>query len=94
MRLTIKEYFKQFLHAYVAEGHTVCDESEQEVNRFTDEFTESLTNDDCFNSSFIYDYVDYIEHNLSDEYIGLYTLYFDNHRYVCLLEKYICHLFD
>ena len=41
MRLTLKDYFKQFLHGYISAGHTVWDESEDEVKRLTDEFVDS-----------------------------------------------------
>ena len=94
MRPTIKEYWKQFLHGYISAGHTVWDEPEEEVKRLTDEFMEGLNDEDCFNAALIYDYVDYIQDNLSDDYKRLYTLYYDQHRYMYQLEKYIRHLFN
>ena len=95
MKLTIKDYFKQFLHGYISAGHTVWDESEEEVKRLTDEFVDSLRRDDyCFDYAVLCDYVAYIDNNLNEDYKGLYTLYCHHGRYRDLLEKYIRHLFE
>ena len=94
MRITLQELWKQFLHGYISAGNTVWEESEEEVKRLTDEFVKDFNDEDCFNSAFIYDYVDYIENNLSDDYKRLYTLYFDLHRYTYQLKKYIRHYFN
>ena len=94
MRPTIKDYWKQFLHGYISHGHTVWDETEEEVKRLTDEFVEDRTDEYCFHDTVIYNYVNYIERNLSDDYKRLYTLRYDPSRYVYLLERYIRHIFN
>ena len=95
MRLTIKDYFKQFLHGYISAGHTVWDDSEEEVKRLTDEFVDSLRNDDdCFTYPIFCDYIAYIDDNLNEDYKGLYTLYCSHSRYSNLLEDYLKHLFN
>ena len=94
MRLTIKDYFKQFLRGYISAGHTVWDDSEEEVKRLTDEFVDTLCNDDdCFTYAIFSDYIAYIDENLNEEYKGLYTLYCSHGRYRDLLEDYLKHLF-
>lgn len=95
MRLTIKDYFKQFLHGYISAGHTVWDDSEEEVKRLTDEFVDTLRNDDdCFTYPILCDYIAYIDDNLNEDYKGLYTLYCSHSRYSNLLEDYLKHLFN
>ena len=95
MRITIKDYFKQFLHGYISAGHTVWDESEEEVKRLTDEFVDSLRRDDyCFDYAVFCDYIAYIDNNLNDDYKRLYTLYCNHSRYCSLLEDYMRHLFN
>ena len=94
MRLTIKDYFKQFLRGYISAGHTVWDDSEEEVKRLTDEFVDTLRNDDdCFTYPIFCDYIAYIDDNLNEDYKGLYTLSCHYGRYTALLEDYLKHLF-
>ena len=95
MKLTIKDYFKQFLHGYISAGHTVWDDSEEEVKRLTDEFVDSLRSDDYyFDYAVVCDYIAYIDDNLNDDYKGLYTLECSHGRYSSLLEDYLKHLFE
>ncbi len=95
MRLTIKDYFKQFLHGYISAGHTVWDDSEEEVKQLTDEFVDSLRNDDdCFTYPIFCDYIAFIDDNLNEDYKRLYTLYCNHSRYTDLLEDYLKHLFN
>ena len=95
MRTTIKDYFKQFLHGYISAGHTVWDDSEEEVKRLIDEFVDSLSSDDyCFTYPIFSDFIGYIEDNLSDDYKRLYTIEAHYGRYVALLEDYLKHLFN
>ena len=94
MRLTIKDYFKQFLRGYISAGNTVSDESEAEVKRLTDQFVDSLCkDDDCFDYAVLCDYIAYIDDNLSEDYKGLYTLYCHHERYRTTLEDYLKRLF-
>ena len=46
MRLTIKDYWKQFLHGYISAGNTVWDESEEEVKRLTEQFMEGINDEE------------------------------------------------
>ena len=94
MKLTLKDYFKQFLHGYISAGHTDWDDSEEEVKRLTNEFVDSLRNDDdCFTYPIFCDYIAFIDNNLNEDYKGLYTLYCSHGRYCDLLEDYLKHLF-
>ena len=92
--MSIKEVFKRFVHGYISSGHTVWDESEEEVKRLIDEWVESYIDEDCcFTFYSIRGTIDYVKQNISDDYKQLYNFNFDDYkqRYTSLLEKYLKH---
>ena len=95
MRLTLKNYFKQFLHGYISAGHTVWDDSEEEAKRLIDEFVDNNFDDeDCFTYNAMNDFFYHMELSMSEDYQDLYTLYYDENRYRDLLEKYMRRVFN
>ena len=94
MNITIKDYFKQFLHGYISAGNTVCDESEKEVKHIISDFADTCQNSDCFTYPVFCDFIYYINARLSDDYKRLYTLFCSDDRYSDLLEDYLKHLFE
>lgn len=89
--MSIKEVFKRFVHGYISSGHTVWDESEEEVKRLIDEWVESYFDEDCFTFYSIRGTIDYVENNICDDYKQLYNFNFDEQRYTSQLEKYLKH---
>ena len=89
--MSIKEVFKRFVHGYISSGHTVWDESEEEVKRLIDEWVESYFDEDCFTFYSIRGTIDYVENNICDEYKGLYHYDYNQKQYIDLLQKYLKH---
>ena len=89
--MSIKEVFKRFVHGYISAGHTVWDESEEEVKRLIDEWVEDYNDEDCFTYYSINGALDYVKHNITDEYKGLYHYYFNQKQYIDLLQDYLKH---
>ena len=93
----IKKIFKQFVLGYISAGHTATVEAEKELKRLIDECVDSIyniNNDNCFTFHAMYDVLDYVKHNLSDENEGFYisSCEMNNYKYNRLLENWIKHL--
>ena len=86
---SIKDLFKQFVLGYIAAGHTQTDESESELKRLIAEWCDGLHDENCFDRCSMYDILDYVEHNISDDNKFLYSYNFHEYKYTSLLEKYI-----
>ena len=83
MMITLKELFKRFLLNYLSRN----DNESEEIDRLTNEWLE-WPDIEYFTSDAVKSYLDYLEHNLSDEYLSLYDFGFNESRFSDLLKNY------
>jgi len=86
---SIKDIFKKFVFGFISAGHTQTEESRTELKRLIDEWCNDLQDEDCFERKTMFDILDYVEHNISDENKSLYHYNLNDFTYTCDLEKYI-----
>ena len=87
MRIT--EAFARFLKRYITVGHTVDDESREEIDKLTEEFIDRFHTDFFFTTFGTVSYLMYIDLHISAKNRPLFKLNYDENRYVDLLEKWI-----
>ena len=88
MRITLKELFKRFLFNYLSRRNDNNDKAKEEIDRLTNEWFEGFEIE-YFTSDAVRSYLDYLEHNISDEYIDLYDFEFNESHYSDLIKNYI-----
>ena len=88
MKITLKELFKRFLLNYLSRGNDIDDKAKEEIDRLTNEWFDCL-DVDYFTSKAVRSYLDYLEHNVSDENLRLYDFEFNEFRYSDLIKNYI-----
>ena len=88
MKITLKELFKRFLLNYLSRGNDNDDKAKEEIDRLTNKWFQ-CPDIEYFTSDSVRSYLDYLEHNVSDEYLRLYDFEFNESRFSDLIKNYI-----
>ena len=90
----MEETFHDFLFGYVAAGHTMDTDANDELNRLTKEFINWLDPGYIFTETATETYIEFLDEKMSETNRHFFVFRFDRDRYVRHLENWIRHLIN